>query len=49
VRAWLGSLNRPKYAPLHDLLSNRRALDVVETACALAVIVQPFEAASVPA
>ncbi len=37
-------LKLPEYAPLHELLRDRRALDVLETSCALAVLVQPFDA-----
>lgn len=43
VKALLEYLNLPKYAPLQRLLSGRRSADVVETACALAAIVQPFD------
>ncbi len=42
VKAFLQYLDLPKYAPLQRLLRGRRSSDVVETACALAIIVQPF-------
>ena len=32
-----------EYRPLQELLRNRRPTDVVQTACALAVVVQPFK------
>ncbi len=46
AKALLEYLDLPKYAPLQRLLSGRRSADVVETACALAAIVQPFENAA---
>lgn len=45
VKALLDCLDAPQYRPLHQLLAGRRSVDVVETACALAAIVQPFESA----
>ena len=41
----VGKLNTPQYKPLQALLSNRRSIDVVEAACAMAIIVQPFDKA----
>lgn len=46
VKVLLERINLPKYAPLRKLLQDRRSLEVVETACALAVLVQPFEMAT---
>ena len=40
----VGKLNTPQYKPLQALLSNRRSIDV-EAACAMAIIVQPFDKA----
>ena len=39
----VAELNTPNYKPLHTLLSNRRSMNVVEAACAMAIIVQPFD------
>ncbi len=49
VKVLLQYINLPKYAPLQRLLRGRRSADVVETACALAVIVQPFSNIALPA
>ncbi|CAL8463993.1 g3528 [Coccomyxa elongata] len=46
VKAFLQYLDLPKYAPLQRLLRGRRSADVVETACALAIIVQPAHSES---
>ena len=38
----VSKLETPQYKPLQALLSNRRSIDIVEAACAMAIIVQPF-------
>ncbi|BDA49099.1 hypothetical protein COCOBI_13-2090 [Coccomyxa sp. Obi] len=49
VKALLQYIDLPEYAPLQRLLRGRRSADVVETACALAIIVQPFSNVALPA
>ncbi len=41
----VAELKTPQYSSLHAFLSNRRSIDIVEAACALAVITQPFKKA----
>ena len=43
AKSLVAELDTPHYKPLHTLLSNRRSMDVVEGACAMAIIVQPFD------
>ena len=42
AKNFVAALDAQHYKPLHALLSNRRGIDVVEAACAMAIIVQPF-------
>ena len=43
AKTLVSKLDTPQYKPLQALLSNRRSIDVVEAACAMAIIVQPFD------
>ena len=45
AKGFVAALDTPRYKALHGLLSNRRSIDVVEAACAMAIIVQPFQKA----
>ena len=45
AKNFVTALDMPQYKALHGLLSNRRSIDIVEAACAMAIIVQPFQKA----
>lgn len=45
AKSLVAELDTPQYRSLHALLSARRSIDIVEGACALAIIVQPFDKA----
>ena len=45
AKSFVSELDAPQYKVLHGLLGSRRSIDVVEAACAIAIIVQPFQKA----
>ena len=45
AKSFVTALDTPQYKALQGLLGNRRSIDIVEAACAMAIIVQPFQKA----